>query len=938
VHDAHLASDAEVSAREADVLLALGDHLTNAEIAERLFISVRTVETHVSSLLRKLQARDRRALAALAVRSGTSPARAVPDDRAPLPTPLTSFVGRAAERVALAEALATHRLVTAVGPGGVGKTRLVLNVIDAVADRFSHGVTYVDLVPVTDVAGIAPAIADGIGLGEQDGRSADDVVSDWLGRRQSLLVLDNCEHLLDGVGAIVERLLTAGRGLVVLATSRSRLLVPYEHVFPVAGLSVVADGNGRNDALELFLTRAASAGRPVPEEEQPRVAALCRNLDGMALAIELAAARMPSLGLDGLEAGLANRLQLLIGGRRSNHRHQSLRSTVDWSYALLDDSERAVLRRLSVFATAFTADAAEQTVGGAPAEPGQVRAVLATLADHSLVIAVPGRDQTRYRALEMIRQYGRDRLAATGESPEVHSRHARWCLDAAEALGPLPGGDVAAWRAAGDELVDELRAALNWAALDVEQRDIAYRLAWALADLCFGRGAAGEAQRRYEQAATLAPTDKARASALRSAAGAAQMRHFGDDALRLRRAAADAAARSGDRATAARDLAAAAELIIRRRGVMAAPPPRSELPTLLREAHLYAAGDPVAEARVFASEAFVGDDLDPVTAELAERANELARRVGDPLTESVALDQLTSVQLARGELRAAAASAYRCAELVRALPMTALSALEVAGAFYMAADCAVATGDLRNARRYAEHIQTLPFHRGEEHLASARLMTVTALTGEWDETIALADRFRRGWERAGRPRADNLVRGAYAAATVYGLRGNDDGRDTWLDIVAALASPARPVSAIHVGEFLDAILLLHRGLAHQAFKQLTTPPEYFRTWFSGMWRAWYAAVWAEVAVLTDHPEAPERLERARMVTADNPIAHAVVDRSACLLGGPHGLGAAAAELDKYGARYQWARTMVMCGGADRALGEAALDAIGAVPMVWPAPR
>ncbi|HET6876348.1 MAG TPA: LuxR C-terminal-related transcriptional regulator [Jatrophihabitans sp.] len=931
-----LLPDAEVSAREADVLAALADHLTNAEIAERLFISVRTVESHVSSLLRKLQVRDRRALAALAVRGEPRHRlRTAAHPPSSLPIQLSSFVGRVAERAALADALTAHRLVTAVGPGGVGKTRLALSVAADVEDRFPDGVRYVDLVPVTDAAGIGPAIADAIGLGEHEGRSAEDVVTDWLAPQRLLLVLDNCEHLLGGVGVLAERLLARSAELAVLATSRSRLLVPFERVFPVPGLSVVANDAGRNDALELFLTRSAAAGRPVTNEEIGRVETLCRNLDGMALAIELAAARMPSMGLDGLEAGLADRLQLLTGGRRNNQRHQSLRSTLDWSYALLSESERAVLRRISVFAAPFTADAAAQVAAWTPGEFGDVRTTLGALADHSLLVAVPGRTGTRYRALETIRQYGRDQLRTAGESARVHGRHMHWCLGATAALGPSPAGDVQSWRAAADELVDELRAALTWAKSHTDNRVDGYRVACTLADLCFAKGAAGEAQRRYEQAAGLAGDEHSRAFALRQAAGAAQSRHFGDDALRLRRAAAESAARSGHRAAAAWDLAAASELISRRRGVMATPPPWGELAELLREAHALAAGDPAAEARVFASEAFVGDDLDPVTAELAERATELARRVGDPLIESAALDQLISVQLARGELGAAAASAYRCAELVRDLPVTPLSALEVAGAFYMAADCAVAAGDLRSARRFAERIQVLPFHRGEGHLATARLMTVTALTGDWDETVALAERFRDGWERAGRPRADNLIRGAYSAATVHGLRGDDAAREAWLEIVAALAAPTRPLSAVHIGEFLDVIWLLHRGRTDQAFAQLTTPPEYFRTWFSGMWRAWYAAVWAEVAVVTGHPDAPARLRRARLFTADNPIASAIVDRSAALMGDRAGLRQAAAALESGGARYHWARTLIMCGGVERERGEAVLAAMGATPMVWP---
>src|SRR5215470_13982612 len=566
-----------VSAREAEVLAALGEHLTNAEIAARLFISVRTVESHVSSLLRKLQVNDRRALAAAAgtVRPA-GPAEPGPraGTAAPLPSPLTSFVGRAAERAALAAALDAHRLVTAVGPGGVGKTRLALSVATEVASRYADGAWYADLVPVTDPAMVAPAVAAGLGLGEHQGRSSEDIVLGWLAPRQTLLVLDNCEHLLDGVPVLLERLMAASPRLSVLVTSRARLLVPFEQVFPVPGLSI--DG-GRGDAVELFLVRAAAAGSPLGPDDTPRVAAVCRGLDGMALAIELTAARCPSLGLDGIEAGLADRMSLLTGGRRADERHRSLRSAIDWSYALLDEPDRAVLRRISVFAAPFTAAAAEAVCGRWPPAPageagGAIAAALARLAEQSLLVAAADTAGTRYRALETIRQYGTGQLAATGESDRAFSRHLSWCLDVAATLGVSVRGDPA-WRRAFDQVADELRAAVRWAAGSPPHRAEAYRLAIALAELTFARGLPGESQARYEQAAGLAADPGRAADALHHAAGAALSRHFGDDAFRLYQAAADAAVRAGDRAGAAADLARAAELLNRARGMMSTAHP-----------------------------------------------------------------------------------------------------------------------------------------------------------------------------------------------------------------------------------------------------------------------------------------------------------------------------------------------------------------------------
>ena len=423
-----------VSAREAEVLAALGEHLTNAEIATRLFISVRTVESHVSSLLRKLQVTDRRALAAAAATlrpaAPDSPAAALP-----LPSPLTSFVGRDAERAALTEALGTHRLVTAVGPGGIGKTRLALSVVTEVAGSYADGAWYTDLVPVTDPAMIAPAIAAALGLGERQGASSEDTVLGWLAPRETLLVLDNCEHLLDGLPVLLERLLASSPRLSVLLTSRARLLVPFEWVFLVPGMSIAADGGSPGDAVELFGVRAAASGRPVTAADADRIAAICRSLDGMALAIELTAARVPSLGLDGIEAGLADRMNLLTGGRRADDRHRSLQSALDWSYALLDEADRAVLRRISVFAAPFTAAAAQAVCTGWPPAAGDaVPAALARLAEQSLLVAMADPAGTRYRALETIRQYGAGQLAADGEADQASARHLGWCLDAAVAL------------------------------------------------------------------------------------------------------------------------------------------------------------------------------------------------------------------------------------------------------------------------------------------------------------------------------------------------------------------------------------------------------------------------------------------------------------------------------------------------------------------------
>jgi predicted ATPase len=468
---------------------------------------------------------DRRELANAADSLLSVPSTEWPDRHvsSSLPTPLTSFVGRETESAELAAALTEHRLVTAVGPGGVGKTRLALRVARDVETRYPDGVWFVDLVSVRDPSLIGTAVAFALGLSESQGRTIEDVMISWLASRTSLLVLDNCEHVLDGVGVLLERLLAACPRLTVLATSRARLLLPFERAFPVPGLSLAATADGRGDAVELFLSRSTAGGATVADQDLGRVAALCRGLDGMALAIELAAARLPSLGLDGLEAGLADRLVLLTGGPRIDDRHRSLRSTLDWSYRLLEEPDKALLRRVSVFAGPFAPrSAADVLADWDPVDADGVPAILARLADHSLLITTTTPGGTRYRVLETIRQYGATLVEDADETGELYARHLAWILAAAQRMLPpvMDGPEGDAWRADFDVISVETRQALPRVRFAPEQRETAYRVSLLLGELSFDRGRPGESQRRYELAAELAPDDTSTSAALRLAAGA----------------------------------------------------------------------------------------------------------------------------------------------------------------------------------------------------------------------------------------------------------------------------------------------------------------------------------------------------------------------------------------------------------------------------------
>ena len=594
---------------------------------------------------------------------------------------------------------------------------------------------------------VGAAVASAFGFGEQPGRSPTDTVVAKLAGAEALVVLDNCEHLVDGVTGFVERLLTGCPKVTVLATSRARLRLPFEYVYSVPGLSLGAGtGEGDSDAVALFVERAAMAGWSSPyPHDRDRIAAICAELDGVALAIELAAARLATLGLDGLEAGLADQLGLLAGGPRLDDRHRSVRSALDWSFGLLDENDRVVLRRASVFAAPFTLEAAATVTGAAPIAPVEVTGALARLADHNLLLVVAAPGGTRYRMLETIRQYGAERMVEAGEETTVRGRHLRWCLATAAGL------DAKSRTVAGfDEVADDLRAALGWAAGQPQLRDDAHELAVRLAELTFAPGMPSEAQRRYEEAATLAvdPADAARA--LHLGAAVAWGRAAGNEAIRLYRAAAEAARRAGDRRRAAVELATAAELIAFAPGVMSELVPPGEQQALLDEAWTLAFGDAHVEAAMLNVIGFQ-DLRDPQSGALIERAVELARRVGDPRLESSTLDSLTGVQLAHGEFEGATATVRRRLELLTPRAHEVEMAWEYTDALHMACLAYLAAGDLEAARRFAQQRRDLPFFRETDHLAVGWLLTTAAMAGEFDEAVDLALQFRRGWIEAGRP-------------------------------------------------------------------------------------------------------------------------------------------------------------------------------------------
>jgi predicted ATPase/transcriptional regulator with XRE-family HTH domain len=389
--------------------------------------------------------------------------------RSNLPAPVDSFVGRQMELAEVTRAVHAGRLVTLTGPGGSGKTRLALEAAASLVPEFADGVWLVELATISDGGRLLGIVAQVLGVSDRPGEALGDTLARWLRDRHLLLILDNCEHVVDAAGRFCQRLLPACSGLCVLATSREFLAVRGEHAIETPPLAVPDDPAlaPLSDAVQLFLARAvagASWFRP-DEADLGMVTQVCRRLDGLPLAIELAAARLRALSLPQLAARLDEQFWLLTGMSRTEvSRQRTLEAVVAWSYDLLSEVEQRVFARLAVFPDHFTLEMAEAVVS----EPGtgefDVVDIVSRLVDKSLVTTVNAPDGLRYRLLEMLRQYGHDRLAERGDLDRFNEQLFAWAMSGVEHLELVirtPAMDEALRNAAINAVT--YRAAMRWA-------------------------------------------------------------------------------------------------------------------------------------------------------------------------------------------------------------------------------------------------------------------------------------------------------------------------------------------------------------------------------------------------------------------------------------------------------------------------------------------
>ncbi len=499
-------AETNLSPREREVAELVAHGKSNRAIAETLFLSERTVETHVSSILSKLSFHSRVELLAAVLQGDANVDSLAGRHHVPsnnLPIQLTSLLGREHDIDDVKSLLGQHNLVTVSGAGGVGKTRLALRVGADVLDHYSDGVWFVDLAPISDPELVSSVIARVLGMSQQEDRRVDPSIPRWLKNKQLLLILDNCEHLLGAVVSIAENIARSCTKVRMLATSRQALDIGGEVVYRLPSLTtpdkaviVQAAEAPQYAAIALFVDRAKAADNhfALTDETAPTVADICRRLDGIPLAIELAAARVKVLSIPNIARRLNDRFKVLTGGSRTAvPRQKTLGALIDWSYDLLDADEQALFKRLGIFAGGFSLAAVAAVHAGDDLDETGIVDLLSSLTDKSLVVADTSGEQERYRLLESTRAYALEKLDATGEREQLARRHSDYFRAEAEAADKRFGtGSTGAWLTVVELELDNYRATLEWALTNGHDVALGGELAGALEHLWFDGGLLGE--------------------------------------------------------------------------------------------------------------------------------------------------------------------------------------------------------------------------------------------------------------------------------------------------------------------------------------------------------------------------------------------------------------------------------------------------------------
>jgi non-specific serine/threonine protein kinase len=726
-----------------------------------------------------------------------------------VPPALSSFIGRAGEQAEVMRALVGSRLVTITGPGGVGKTRLareiaadIVSAAPTIESRlgpagnggpiFSGGVWWVELAPINDATDVAPAVAAVLGVRPSPGRDIVAAIVESLrgadARRRVLLVLDNCEHVVEAAATLADRLLRSAPALTILATSREALAIDGEKAWvlpplaspPLAAPSV--DSIARFEAVRLFVDRASAASPAfaLTERTAPSVAAIAARLDGLPLALELAAASVGALGVEQVASRLDDVFSLLTRGRRTAlPRHRTLRALLDWSYQLLAPDEQLVLARLAVFRGRFSVDAAEMLGAGGPDDlvPDDSAALraLGRLVEQSLVDVREDGGETRFRLLETVKQYGLARLAENpARERAARAKHAAWVRELTE------GAASATWSAARGRTVarlerdvDEIRAALDWAIGSDGDVLTAIRIGAALAWFWFSGVPWPEA--RLRTAAILSAADRLGADADRTPEEQASLAEllypfsglafFASDTASMLAAGRRALA-LWDRVDVARRADAAFDATVRERAVRG----RSVMHQMMGLGHALrgetdaalvamdasiavarAGGDRWMEAVMLARRALanaMGGRGDAALADYAS-AVPLLRNVGEMWFLSLALEGMAAVELARGSIATAAAHARESIAVLRAEPdpwfiSRSLDTLASVAASNLRSDTELGVARAGVAARLSAAASALRSRRGAEVMESdkeRRATTIAAARAALGETS-----FREAWE------------------------------------------------------------------------------------------------------------------------------------------------------------------------------------------------